>query len=81
MDQKFNLYPLSFFRCDKHFDCDDSSDEMDCKDYDPTTKCHENQFVCHNGACIDPNALCDGFKVTKKFSLKRLTATNDISPF
>lgn len=56
---------FSLFRCDQNYDCDDSSDEKDCKDYDKDTKCHQNQFLCLDGKCIDSNSLCDGFLVRK----------------
>lgn len=49
-------------RCDLNFDCDDGSDEKDCKHYDKDTKCHKNQSLCLNGECIDSNELCDGHK-------------------
>lgn len=59
--------PNIFIRCDQNFDCEDSSDESDCKHYDKDTKCHKNQFMCLNGECIDTYSMCDGFRVMKYF--------------
>lgn len=61
----FNLYPS---RCDLNLNCDDGSDEKDCKSYNKDSKCHEHQFMCSNGQCIDGNSLCDGFHVSKNTS-------------
>lgn len=53
--------PKSFL-CDLTYDCPDKSDEMDCKTFNTSTKCHDNQHRCPDGACIDLSNLCDGFK-------------------
>lgn len=62
-----NILKLLFilcFRCNLNIDCEDGSDEKDCKTYNKDTKCHQNQFMCSDGKCIDSNSLCDGFKVS-----------------
>ncbi|KAG4078550.1 hypothetical protein HA402_004773 [Bradysia odoriphaga] len=47
-------------RCDKINDCTDLSDEIDCIGYNATTNCHDNQFRCTDGLCIDLTDVCDG---------------------
>ncbi|XP_044525030.1 low-density lipoprotein receptor-related protein 2 [Gracilinanus agilis] len=44
------------YRCDRHNDCGDSSDERGCV-YPP---CQQYQFTCQNGQCISKVYLCDG---------------------
>lgn len=46
--------------CDKHFDCDDKSDEFGCEHVDTSSKCGKLQHKCPEGKCIDMTALCDG---------------------
>ncbi|RWS16137.1 basement membrane-specific heparan sulfate proteoglycan core protein-like protein [Dinothrombium tinctorium] len=40
-------------RCNRYFDCDDNSDELDCE-------CLPTEFRCQNGFCIDARLRCDG---------------------
>lgn len=41
-------------KCNRVFDCLDSSDELNC-----TGHCHVSEFQCTNGVCIDEQLRCD----------------------
>lgn len=48
----------SRWRCDKHNDCFDGSDELRCPTQGPTS-CPETLFTCDNNRCIPRIWLCD----------------------
>lgn len=41
--------------CDSNPDCDDLSDEEDCR----KVECTSNEFKCNNGKCIPNTFVCD----------------------
>jgi hypothetical protein len=51
--------------CNDMYDCDDYSDERNCRDY----ICNENFFKCTTGKCIPQNWECDG-QVLLEINLK-----------
>lgn len=48
--------------CDFHYDCKDSSDELNCNDYENKAKCAAGHFQCGDGNCIDERIVCDGIQ-------------------